>query len=352
MIKVSIIVPLYNVEQYAEKCLASLKEQTLKAIEILLIDDGSVDGTGAICDRYVEEDTRFKVYHIPNAGAGHARNVGLSVARGEYIGFVDSDDYVKPEMFEVLYEAAIKSGLNLTMCSHIDVIHGQEYPYRLPIKQAVLRGQEAYDELLSKLLGGMTLAGHMQETISGFVWRMLFKRSFIETYPIRFLSEREVQYEDLWFVVQAITYAQEIRVLQDQLYYYNQRPGSLMRSYKDHVWEMQCRLHSQLEAIAKGKVSEQILEQRLATRQVISVLEAVDQTVGRNPWSNRREVIESIKAIAMNASVSKSVACIQIGNAPTIQRLKLALIRNKSYRSLYYMTYSLCRIKQYKGDVK
>ena len=99
MIKVSIIVPVYNVEKYIDRCMKSLMNQTLHEIEIILVDDGSPDSCPQMCDEYAKQDTRVKVIHKENAGLGYARNSGLEIATGEYVAFVDSDDYVDTQMF-------------------------------------------------------------------------------------------------------------------------------------------------------------------------------------------------------------------------------------------------------------
>ncbi len=108
MIKVSIIVPVYNIETYLRHCIDSLIVQTLKEIEIILVDDGSTDSGGTICDEYADRDERIKVVHKTNGGLSDARNTGINLARGDFIGFVDGDDSVLPEMFEVLYRACIE----------------------------------------------------------------------------------------------------------------------------------------------------------------------------------------------------------------------------------------------------
>ena len=102
---ISIIVPVYNIKEYLPRCVDSLREQTYPNIEILLVDDGSTDGTGALCDELAAKDERIRVFHKENGGSSSARNIGLSKAQGEYIGFVDSDDYVEPDMYECLYRA-------------------------------------------------------------------------------------------------------------------------------------------------------------------------------------------------------------------------------------------------------
>lgn len=114
MIKVSVIVPVYNVKDYLERAVDSLLNQTLSEIEIILIDDGSTDGSGDICDKYAEKDKRVIVLHQKNSGVSAARNNGLKLAKGEYIGFVDSDDYAEPDMYEVLYNNAVENDCQLS----------------------------------------------------------------------------------------------------------------------------------------------------------------------------------------------------------------------------------------------
>ena len=113
--KVSIIVPVYNAEKYLKRCINSLKNQTLEDIEIILVDDSSTDSSLEICQIAADEDSRIKVIHKVNEGAGYARNAALKIATGEYIGFLDSDDFAEKEMFKTLYEKAIKYDSDLVM---------------------------------------------------------------------------------------------------------------------------------------------------------------------------------------------------------------------------------------------
>ena len=108
--QISIVVPVYNVEQYLEKCVNSIINQTYKNLEIILVDDGATDSSGNMCDELAKSDNRIKVYHKENGGLSDARNYGVERATGEYIGFVDSDDYIDSEMYEKLYEAIKKRG--------------------------------------------------------------------------------------------------------------------------------------------------------------------------------------------------------------------------------------------------
>lgn len=108
---ISIIVPVYNTEEYLPRCVESLRSQTYPQMEFLLVDDGSTDGTGALCDGLAKKDPRIRVFHKENGGSSSARNMGLAEARGEYLGFVDSDDYVEPDMYEKLYAAIEQYGV-------------------------------------------------------------------------------------------------------------------------------------------------------------------------------------------------------------------------------------------------
>ena len=118
---ISLIVPVFNVEKYLKRCLDSLISQSYKNIEIILIDDGSTDESGKICDRYAKEHSNIiKVLHQENQGLSMARNAGLDIAIGEYIGFVDSDDYVEPKMFERLYNNLLESNADISVCSFFE----------------------------------------------------------------------------------------------------------------------------------------------------------------------------------------------------------------------------------------
>ena len=117
---ISVIVPVYNVEKYLKRCINSIINQTHKDIEIILIDDGSTDSSGKICDEYSNTDTRIKAIHIQNSGAARARNVGLDIAKGEYISFIDSDDYILPDFLEKLLRLCIDNNAEISKCEVID----------------------------------------------------------------------------------------------------------------------------------------------------------------------------------------------------------------------------------------
>lgn len=118
---ISVIVPVYNILDCLERCVNSICAQTWKNLEILLVDDGSTDGTGKLCDLLAEKDDRIRVFHKPNGGSSSARNLGISMAKGKWIGFVDSDDWIEPQMYERLYEAATAAGTSIAQASRDEI---------------------------------------------------------------------------------------------------------------------------------------------------------------------------------------------------------------------------------------
>ena len=131
MPKISIIVPVYNVEKYLEKCVKSILNQTFTDFELILVDDGTPDSSGVICDQFAEKDERIKVIHKKNGGLSDARNTGIEVAKGEYIGFVDSDDYIAEDMYELLYTNIVNEEADLSICGIYDVYENKEAQKRI-----------------------------------------------------------------------------------------------------------------------------------------------------------------------------------------------------------------------------
>lgn len=168
---VSVIVPIYNVERYLRRCVDSLLAQTLTDIEIILVDDGSPDACGAIVDEYAAADFRVRVIHQPNSGVSAARNAGLNVARGEYIGFCDPDDFVAPEMYALMLEAIEKNDTDLVACGY--EYYGEDYK-RDDLRPYPIRP----DELLTREDIYRMLAD-MPPTLRHGVVTKLFRKSLI-----------------------------------------------------------------------------------------------------------------------------------------------------------------------------
>ena len=233
--KVSIIVPVYNTEQYLDRCLTSLKEQTLQEIEIILVDDGSRAECAALCDRFAAEDSRIKVIHKTNAGPGLARNAGLDLATGEYIGFIDSDDYAELDMFRDLYNAAVKYDADLTMSGFYFVGGNMFEKANETIRKELFREPTLFEENAVKdLLLGVVGALPHEPDDSRYgvgIWKNLFRRSVIEKHGLRFLSEREFLSEDTLFMVDMIKCITRAVGIPGAYYCYCRNGASLSKAY-------------------------------------------------------------------------------------------------------------------------
>ena len=215
MTKVTIIVPVYNSEKYIERCIESLINQTLQEIEIIIIDDGSKDNTSQICDEYEKKDNRIKVIHKINEGAGIARNKGLEIATGEYIGFLDSDDYVDRSMFEILYKKAKLEDVQACFCGSNKVkdnfiTKGEEIEDAIYDKKRILKESIPY-----------ICSGGEGQKIKGAiaVWHGIYNLAFIKENNISFFSEREFLSEDTLFNLIFFIYSDKIAFINKHLHY-------------------------------------------------------------------------------------------------------------------------------------
>lgn len=205
--KVSIVVPVYNVDKYLCQCLDSLCHQTLKEIEIICVDDGSTDLSGKILDEYANKDERIRVIHKQNEGYGKAMNCGIDHAKGEYIGILESDDFANIDMYEKLYSKATESNL--------DMIRGNYFEYRESgIKEHILYPLELCDKLLDPLdIPTIFLQGPA-------IWTGLYKREFLKEKNIRFQETPGASYQDASYHFLTWTLAERIAVTEDCLMYY------------------------------------------------------------------------------------------------------------------------------------
>lgn len=194
--KFSVVVPMYNVESYLEECVNSIRQQTLEDIEIILVDDGSPDRCGEMAEEYAKLDNRIKVIHRANGGLGPARNSGMEIAKGEYIGFVDSDDWIERDMYERLYSAAILSNADVIYTGLKTVCHGRvDTVLEHPFAGRTLKGSEEIFELRKGFYGAAP-ARVKDEPVLVSADVAGYRRSLIEDNRFRFMAVRS---EDKFF---------------------------------------------------------------------------------------------------------------------------------------------------------
>ena len=239
---ISVIVPVYNTEKYLERCIASLRNQTLGDIEIILVDDSSTDSSLEICYKLANEDDRIKVLSKVNEGCGMARNAGLAIASGEYIGFVDSDDFVEPEMFKTQYEKAKRYDADLVL-SGVVFVDGNIFSKASEcIRISYFDNDTQFDtaaHLRNLRLGIIGAApGDADDSKYGMgVAKNLFRLEIIRKYSISFASEREIFSEDALFMIDYISCIQKATGIPEAFYNYCRNGDSISKSYKKDRFE-------------------------------------------------------------------------------------------------------------------
>ena len=221
--KISIIVPVYNVEKYISQCLDSLLAQTMNDIEIILIDDGSTDSSGTICNTFAQKDARIKVIHQDNTGASESRNVALNIAKGEFVMFVDSDDWIESDMCENLYALAEEYNSDFAFCAHFDEwSDGRKIKAVFDEDIKIFNRDEIVEQLLKGVLGLTGKALKNPEKIDALVniCSKLFRRSIIENHNIRFKSLNTVPSEIQLFCLQFFIHIEKAAYIKKPYYHY------------------------------------------------------------------------------------------------------------------------------------
>ena len=212
--KVSVIIPVYNVEQYLEKCLDSILNQTYKNIEIILVNDGSIDRSGVICDEYSRKYNNIKVFHKENGGVSSARNLGITVAKGEYITFADPDDFLNKDMYKILYENAKNYNSDITICSVNE------------IRENVIATEDNTGKI-NKYSKKDAINGYFNDIYPfnhNYLWNKLFKRAMFDEIK---LNEKITYQEDSEVMIKLLNLSENIIYVGIPLYNYDLRLGSL-----------------------------------------------------------------------------------------------------------------------------
>ena len=239
--KVSVIVPCYKTERYLDRCVRSLTNQTLRELEIILVDDGSPDRVPEMCDEWAKRDSRIKVIHKSNEGLGHARNSGLETAVGEYVTFVDSDDYVDEDAYRIAYkEVELDESTDMVFFEPVYVGHAGEKRY--PHKRVRWVGRaNIKDCILDHIATAPNVKADYEYSPS--VCCAIMRRSIICKNGIRFLSEKEIVCEDILFTYDFLSHCGNVLYIPDFMYYYCENTFSLSRTWDPGKYDGLCRLH-------------------------------------------------------------------------------------------------------------
>lgn len=207
---ISVIVPVYNVEKYLKQCIESIINQTYKNLEIILVDDGSTDNSGSLCDDYAAKDTRIKVIHKENGGLSDARNAGLDICTGDFIGFVDSDDWLELNMYEVMLKNILVNNCDIVSCGHY--VEYKNKNYKAYFKNKIIKKSDIVKDY------------YAENNVFYAPWMRLYKKYIWKS--LRFPKGKI--YEDVFVFLDSFLEAEKIVSISDCLYHYRQRKSSTM----------------------------------------------------------------------------------------------------------------------------
>ena len=221
---ISVIIPIYNVEMYLRRCLDSVLRQENVTMEIILVDDGSTDSSGNICDEYVANHSNIKCIHIENSGPSTAKNVGYDVATGNYVAFIDSDDEIKPEMFCTMLESGYKHNADIVCCNYIQIDEDGNISHTdYTDNEYILTRDEALKAILIK------------DKIYSQCWTKIYKREAMDAHHVRNTEGLKTE-EDFIYNIQAFACSQIVCVVDKPLYIYTHRTKSLSKDYyRNHI---------------------------------------------------------------------------------------------------------------------
>ena len=286
---VSIVVPVYKVEKYLERCVNSLRSQTLSDIEIILVDDGSPDRCPEMCDALALADSRIRVVHKKNGGLSSARNAGLRIARGAYVGFVDSDDTVSPDMFGKMLQVIERERVDFVMSDYLRIpADGLPYLKTLDIRP----GRYDKTALRSEIFPQLIMGENVDYGPLLSVWHCLYRTDFLRSN--NFYFDEEVRWsEDNIFSAIVGYHADSFFYMKGEgLYHYHQNPGTITTSYRPGAWDVYCTMNRHLHEFF-DRVTDYDFSRQLKLHMIYYACVCVSQT-GSLPASERRAELDRI----------------------------------------------------------
>lgn len=303
--KVSVIVPIYNVEKYLERCLESLVNQSLQEIEIILIDDGSTDKSPLICDKYAKQDRRIKVVHKQNQGLGMARNTGLELASGEYVAFIDSDDFIEKNAYREMYDMIKAENAEMLITNYYEYVTNtcEKKEMRTVCDARIVEGEEI--KKLACQMVGFNPFEKNEDDIGMSVWKNMYFRKFIEENRIKFCSEREYVSEDAIFQLMTIPKMKKVKLSTNCYYYYCKNDNqSLSLTFRESKFEEYKKLYQKEYELLKTNEIVETGKYYIATTFLGNIRAHIKQlSLSQYSKKRKKELIEKIEKDAMVQTV-------------------------------------------------
>lgn len=327
---ISIIVPVYNIEKFIHRSVNSIINQTYKNLEIILVDDGSVDKSGSICDEYKSKDSRIKVIHKDNAGLGYARNSGLDIATGKYVTFIDGDDYIGVSHIEEMYSLIVETKTDTCMAGHTRVYSNKQEPHAHVCSGKVYK-ENVKEEILPRMCGA---APDGTDYIEMSVCMVLFSNKIIRNNNLRFVSEKNYVSEDLVFDFDYYPLCNGVCVSCLTDYFYCNNEGSLTTKYRKDRFISQIKLYELLSRKAeKLGVGNKCVE-RLQNTVIAIARYSVKVEYKFEKENGRKKAKENVRRICSDKTLNRIFEEYDDSRIRRASRVVNKLIKNKKYLSL------------------
>ncbi|RCW42735.1 glycosyltransferase family 2 protein [Paenibacillus prosopidis] len=323
--KVSIIVPIFNMEHYLDRCMESLLGQSLTDIEIIAVNDGSNDSSLSILEEYAQKDSRLKIINKENGGVSAARNEGVKAARGQYIGFVDPDDWVNSSMYEAMYQAVVQEDADIVMCTYIREFgtHSKEKTFELPHKQTYRR-----DDVQAKML--RRLVGPLKEELAnpeyldawGTVWSKLYRAELLKDNHLKFMDLNVIgSNEDTLFNIHAFYYAKSFIFLNRPYYHYwRANEASITSTHNPMLAEKFDKLYSSILSFITEKQLPNEYKTALNNRICMNVLGLGLNIMSEDKPAAIRKKLRSLNLLLRSNRMRQSLKTFEMSYCPLVWR--------------------------------
>ncbi|WP_338789102.1 glycosyltransferase [Metabacillus sp. FJAT-53654] len=344
--KISIIVPIYNVENYLARCFDSLLTQDLKDFEIIAINDGSTDSSMKILQEYAEKDHRIVIFEKQNNGVSSARNDGLSQAKGEYIGFVDPDDWIEPQMYKDMLKVAEEDHIDIVMCTYIREFetHSKEKSFELPDRSNYYN-DDVQKNIMRRLVGPINEEVATPELLDawGTVWSKLYRAELINKNTIQFIDLSEIgSNEDTLFNIHASYYAKSFVFLNKSYYHYwRANTASITSKHNPNLVIQFGKLYSRMESFLNEKQLGEEYQIALNNRISLNTLGLGLNTISKGNNHSFVKQINDIKVVLNNKRIKRSLEQFDLKHCSVIWKTFFFFAKNRLAFGLYMMLISI-----------
>ncbi|HCN11492.1 MAG TPA: hypothetical protein DIS75_04025 [Chryseobacterium sp.] len=339
--KISVIIPVYNVERYLKQCLESVITQTFRNLEIILVNDGSTDGSAQICNKFAKKDQRIKVIHQINGGVSSARNRGIKIANGDYITFVDSDDWLTSDMYENMVSIIVSANLpEVVMCDFLNVKNNVSEKVNANIRNGFYNKENIINELYPTLL--VTENFGRIPIVSACI--CLFEKSLLVQNNIYF--DEQLRYsEDYLFMAAVLINVQSFYYMKEHYYYnYLQVEDSRSKKYKPEWWENLLSLNKKLRKLLSDN-KEYDFERQLKLQLIHSAL-FVSSSIYRDQNILKSQKLTLFKALFDDKNLRESFIDIRFKKQSLSQKVVLLLMKKRMPQSYLNYLHYIAKLKK------